>query len=188
MTPSRVQPALFGGLAIGVLTVLPVVNLVNLCCCAWVVSGGLLAAYLLQQNSPTPILSGDGAIVGLMAGAFGAIIGTVLSIPLAMALGPMQLDIFDRVLQSSRDMPPEVRGILEQWRNGMVGGAVMGIGFGITLLFSLCFYSIFGLLGGLIGAAIFKEHASPPPPPPPTGFTPPTFTPPTNLPPPPPVS
>ena len=51
----RLQPALLGGVFIGVLSTLPIINIGNLCCCRWVISGGALAAYLLQQNQPEPI-------------------------------------------------------------------------------------------------------------------------------------
>jgi len=56
-----------------VLSALPIVGAANACCCLWVVSGGLLAAYLLQQDRQQPITAGDGAIVGLLAGISGAI-------------------------------------------------------------------------------------------------------------------
>jgi hypothetical protein len=172
------QPALLGGLAIGVLTSLPVVNIVNLCCCAWVVSSGALSAYMLQQNRQQPLSAGDGALVGLMAGAIGALIGAVISIPIAMAMGPFQLEMMDRVLQGAEDMPPEVRAWFEQWRNGMMSGAAIGVGFVLSVLFSLCLYSVFGLFGGLLGAIMFRKNAPPPPPPPVSGFEPPRFNPP----------
>jgi hypothetical protein len=181
MVPEKLQPALLGGVAIGVLSALPVVNIVNLCCCAWVVAGGALASHLMQQNHPAPINAGDGAIVGLLAGAIGAIVGTVLSVPIAMMMGPFQLQMMERVMQGAQDMPPEVRSIFEQMQGGM-GGAALGIGFIFSLFFSLFFYSIFGLFGGLLGALIFRKDA-PPPPPPSAGFEPPTFNPPPPLPP-----
>ena len=59
MAPAKLQPALLGGVTIGVLSALPVINLAN-CCCAWVLFGGALAAYLMQQNHPEPIMIGDG--------------------------------------------------------------------------------------------------------------------------------
>ena len=181
MSPAKLQPALLGGVAIGVLSALPVVNLVNFCCCAWVVFGGALAVYLMQQNYAAPVTAGDGAVVGLMAGAIGAVIGSLLSIPVALALGPFQAQWVERVLQGTQDMPPEVRSVFEQMRNGMAGGALMGIGFIVSVLFSLCFYSVFGLLGGLLGAVMFRRNTPPPPPPPyaPTGgFDPAPFAPP----------
>ena len=185
MNPAKMQPALLGGVAIGVLSALPVVNFGNFCCCAWVVFGGALAAYLMQQNVPQPVGVGDGALVGLMAGAIGAIVGSVLSIPISMAMGPFQVQLLERVLEGSRDMPPEVREIFEQIRGGgLAGGAMMGAAFIFSLFFTLFFYSVFGLLGGLLGAVIFRKDM-PPPPPSAGGFTPPTFTPPSSFPPPP---
>lgn len=181
MVPEKLQPALLGGVAIGVLSALPVINIVNLCCCAWVVAGGALASHLMQQNHPAPINAGDGAIVGLLAGAIGAMVGTVLSVPIAMMMGPFQLQMMERVMQGAQDMPPEVRSIFEQLQGGM-GGAALGIGFIFSLFFSLFFYSIFGLFGGLLGALIFRKDA-PPPAPPAAGFEPPTFNPPPPLPP-----
>ena len=178
MPPAKLQPALLGGLAIGVLTSLPVVNIVNLCCCAWVVFGGALAAYMMQQNHPAPVNAGDGAIVGLMSGAVGAVIGSIISIPIAMAMGPYQVEMMERILESSRDLPPEVRAWFEQWRSGMMTGAAIGIGFIFSVIFSLVVYSIFGLFGGLLGALMFKKNTPPPPPPPVSGFEPPSFTPP----------
>jgi Family of unknown function (DUF5518) len=188
MNPAKLQAALLGGIAIGVLSALPIVNVVNLCCCAWVVFGGALAAYLMQQNHPAPVSAGDGAIVGLMAGAIGALVFTVLAIPISLALGPFQQQLLERMIESARDMPPELRGMIEQMRDSIGGGAVLGIGFFISLMIYLCMYSVFGLVGGLIGAVMFRKNTPPPPPPPPpsSGFEPPSFTPPPPFPPAPP--
>ena len=75
MDSGRLQPALYGGLFIGVLSALPLVNVGNCCCCLWVVCGGVLAVYLRQQNSPFAVTSAEGALVGLLAGLFGGVIG-----------------------------------------------------------------------------------------------------------------
>ena len=84
------QPALIGGLVAGVLSALPLINFLNACCCLWVVGGGLVAAYLLQERDPNPIQVGDGALVGLMAGVVGAFVNFVLSIPVTLLLAPIQ--------------------------------------------------------------------------------------------------
>jgi hypothetical protein len=165
MSPAKLQPALLAGVAIGVLSSLPLVNLANLCCCAWVLFGGALASYLMQQNHPAPITAGDGAIVGLLAGIVGAVVGTLISIPISMAMGPFQAAMVERVLQSARDMPPEARDILEN----MQTGPAIGVGLFLSFLAMLVAGCFFGLIGGLIGALIFKKDLPPavPPPPPP---------------------
>jgi hypothetical protein len=182
MTPAKLQPALLAGVAIGVLSALPVVNLVNACCCAWVIFGGALAAYLMQQNHPAPITAGDGAIVGLMAGLFGAVVSTLLSIPLTLMMGPFQAQMIERMLESARDLPPEARQVLESMR----GGAAIGIGLIFNFIMMACAGAVFGLVGGILGTLMFKKNEPPPPPPPPAGFQPPSFAPPSSFTPPPP--
>ncbi len=77
-------------------------------------------------------------------------------------MGPFQSQILENVLESSRDLPEEVRQIFEQMQGGLTGGAVMGAAFIFSLFFSLFFYSIFGLLGGLLGATMFRKNMPPP--------------------------
>jgi hypothetical protein len=158
MMNDRLQPALWGGVAIGVLSALPVVNYGNCCCCLWVLLGGGLAAYLRQQNTPYQIQPSEGAIVGLMAGIFGAMIGAVISIPLYLYMGPMQQQAFERVFENNPDVPPELRDFMVRFATGP-GAWVFG------LLFALCIDAVFGTLGGLLGVAIFKKNLPPPPPP-----------------------
>ena len=59
ITTSKTNPVLVGGLVMGVLSALPIISAGNLCCCLWIISGGLVAAYVLQQNQPTPITPAD---------------------------------------------------------------------------------------------------------------------------------
>ena len=55
-----IQAALLGGLFIGVLSALPIINVAN-CCCLWIVTGGLLAARLAQEADPRAIGIGRAA-------------------------------------------------------------------------------------------------------------------------------
>jgi hypothetical protein len=154
----RLQPALWAGLFIGVLSALPLVNAGNCCCCLWVLVGGALAAYLRQQNNPYQIDAAEGAIVGLMAGALGGVVCSLLSIPFQMMAGPMQQQWMERVLSSNPDVTPEMRDMVERLTRS--SGLQL-----IRAIVSVVVFSIFGLLGGLIGVAIFKRHLPPPPPP-----------------------
>jgi uncharacterized membrane protein YeaQ/YmgE (transglycosylase-associated protein family) len=181
----RLQPAFWGGLFIGVLSALPVVNLGNCCCCLWVLVGGGLAAYLRQQNTPYQISSGEGAIVGFIAGVIGALVGTVLAIPLQMLAAGRQQEALERIL-ANPDIPDDIRAWME-W------GFTSSMRWVLGLFIALVVNSVFGLLGGLIGVAIFQKKNLPPPPPPgtidvqPTPYVPPSpGTPPAPPPPPPP--
>jgi hypothetical protein len=143
--PSFAQPALLGGLVMGVLSALPLVNLGNVCCCLWVVSGGVVAAYLFQQNYRDPITLEQGALVGLLAGLAGAGIHFVLSIPIGIVMAPMEQSMMRRVLEMSGPMPPDVRDMFQ------LVGHVVG------LVFMLFVGAIFSTLGGVLGSALFKK-------------------------------
>lgn len=157
MRPDKLQPALYGGLFIGILSALPFVKMANACCCLWVVAGGMLAAYLMQQNYPAPITAGDGAVVGLLSGIFGAVVTVLVMIPIDMVFGPMERRILERFLETAQDMPPELRDMLA---NPRAGAAVMILSFGTSLVAGM----IFATLGGLLGALLFRKTAPPPPP------------------------
>jgi hypothetical protein len=159
------RPAVIGGLVGGVLSALPIIAGANLCCCLWVVTGGLVASYVLHQNQAEPISNGDGALVGLLAGVAGACAYLVVSIPVNLMLRPLQQQMFQRLTETMSNMPPQFQAFA---RSPMAGSARTLIGF----IFMLCVGAIFSTLGGLLGAMIFaKKPAVAPssaPPAPPT--------------------
>ncbi len=158
--PPRLQPAVFGGIFIGVLSALPLVNLAN-CCCLWVIGGGVLAAYLMQQNYPYAVNAADGALVGLLAGALGGVLGALLSVPIEMMMGPLQGRLVERIL-SNPDVPEETRAMIEN----LVARGQSAVMFLVRMVFGAIVGAVFGMLGGLLGVALFKKNEPPPPPPP----------------------
>jgi hypothetical protein len=154
-----------GGVAMGVLSALPIISAGNLCCCLWVVTGGVLAAYLFQQDRTAPITPADGALVGLLAGLVGALVQSLVSIPVDLLIGPFEQTIRQRVLEMGT-LPPEVRDVLERYgRSGVTGGtmgaAIYIIGRLVGLMAGLFIGGMFSTLGGLLGALIFKKQTPP---------------------------
>jgi hypothetical protein len=160
---AMLKPALMGALVMGVLSALPGVSLGNCCCCAWLVTGGLVAAYLLQSGNPQPITLGDGALVGLLAGLFGAVVNLVVSVPVNILTGPIQQQLVRRFADSQPDLPENFRQMLDSMGAGTLSvvGAIMGF------FMMLVLGAIFSSLGGLLGAFFFKKKMAPAPPPPP---------------------
>jgi hypothetical protein len=156
--PGKIQPALYAGVAMGVLSALPLINLGNCLCCLWVIGGGALAAYLMQQNHPYPIESADGALVGLVAGLIGGAICGIIVIPIAMAMAPFQQQILDRITSNS-DVPPEMKTMIENMTRGGVLGAMAIVGIFIRAIV----FAIIAMIGGLLGVALFKRKDLPPP-------------------------
>jgi ABC-type phosphate transport system permease subunit len=167
MAPAKLQPALLGGVTIGVLSALPVINLGN-CCCAWILFGGALSAYLMQQNHPEPIQAGDGAIAGLLAGVTGAFVWVIASVPISLMMAPFQSEMANRMMRDAADMAPELRGIIES----MSAAPAIGIGLIFGFFVMLVISTLFGMIGGLFGALMFKKNQPPvvPPPIPPQVF------------------
>jgi hypothetical protein len=149
----RLQPAFWGGLFIGVLSGLPLINFGNACCCLWVVAGGALAVWLAQANQPYALKTADGALLGLLAG----VIGACIALPISLVFEGWQRGMVLRFLQNTdADIPPNLRDMFENTG----GNALFRIaGFMISLVIN----AVFGLLGGLLGVAVFKKNAPPPP-------------------------
>jgi hypothetical protein len=149
---------LLGGLVTGVLSALPIVSAGNICCCLWVVSGGLLSAYLLQQNRPDPITPSDGAIVGLLAGAIGAVVQFALSIPIGLLIAPMERNMLMRLRELSGSVSPALGDLGGPGALGTILLAVVG------LLFWLIVGSVVSTVAGVVGAALFATRPASLPP------------------------
>jgi len=137
----------------GVLSGLPLISLGNACCCLWVIAGGVVAAYLLQDQQAEPITAGDGAMVGLFAGLFGACVSLVISIPMRLLMAPVQRQVLERISQNG-DLPPQLRVFIASSSFGVVGAI-------FSFVLMLCLGAVFSTIGGLIGAAIFKKKTPP---------------------------
>jgi hypothetical protein len=161
--PSYAQPALIGGVVMGVLSALPLVAAGNLCCCLWIVSGGAIAAYLLQQNQSTPLTPGDGALVGLLAGLVGALVQFLVSIPIGILVAPLERAMLERVIEMAGTMPPEMRDALGRYTgaSGEFSIGLMILRKIAELIFWLFVSAIFSTLGGLLGAMVFRRQAPP---------------------------
>ena len=177
--PSKTQPALLAGLVIGLLWSVPFLNLINLCCCLGVIAGGAFAAWLLIKRSPVlPVSSGDGAVVGLLAGLVGAGVYLVLGIPIGLVFN--QISVVKSIFATlnnpeiNRAMEEAIRNAENQGLAERLVGAL--VGWCITSVISVGFSAI----GGLIGVAMFEKRKGqyPPQAPPSSGGFPPGYAPP----------
>jgi len=150
-------PALVGGGAAGVLTAIPFVNCL---CCIWVIGGGMLAAYLLSKDSPLPLSTGDGAIVGIFAGVVAAVVDTIVSIPFdaMMANAAAIEEAMEMISGYVEEMPLFVTQLLEKLMSGEFYLPFVLLG----LVINAVIFSAFCALGGIIGISLFKKKEAAP--------------------------
>ena len=83
-TPSKLVPALIGGSVVLVISIVPGLN-----CCAWITLIGIVGVFFYWRSLKTEhqISSGEGAIVGLLAGVFGGLFWTLVGYVIIVVLG-----------------------------------------------------------------------------------------------------
>jgi hypothetical protein len=157
----KMKPAIIGGVVIGLLSIIPIISLGNVCCCLWAILGGLLATYLYVKNSTVPAKPGDGAILGALAGAVGGVIIVILGIPIGIVAGGITRELFIRLMESINPSQAEMIRMQMAAGESIVRAIVNGIVLAICVV-------IFSTLGGLLGVPIFEKRKgdglpSPPP-------------------------
>lgn len=172
-SPSMLKATLIGGAVFGLIGAIPCISAINLFCCALVIAGGFLAAYLYSgecKRYGAEFRAGNGAKIGLVAGIFYWIVNSIVQGLLRIVMGEPDLEeVLDQL--ESADVPPEILDMAEQAIEVMGGASGVIIGLGVSLILAL----VFSTIGGLIGGAVFKVAAPPsaPPtssePPPPVG-------------------
>lgn len=156
--PSKLLPALYGGIIMGAISGIPFLSFLNCFCCAGVMLGGLMSVFFyknnLAPNSP-PLTSGDSLQLGLLAGVFGAVIGTLIHVLIMATFGNVAGEALMQILRSMEGtIPPEA---LEQIERSMGESTGLGaLALLSTFFLSIVIDPLFGLLGGLIGYSIFK--------------------------------
>ena len=171
--PTKFRPALIAGLIMGALSATPGLNLINCCCCAGIIIGGVLAAYLHQKEF-TPEMpameSSDAVIVGLLSGIVAAFTVTLVSYLILLSFGPVEQEMMKRLIQkmikrveemgsvpsgSFDQLMEELDKSIAQSKN--VSSALSGLFFGLIV------YPLFAMLGAIIGFRVFRRSSQPNP-------------------------
>src|SRR6185312_174027 len=161
---NKLKPAIIGGIVVGLLSSIPFVNILNICCCFWAILGGVRATYMFIKASPTPVKAGDGAVLGLLAGVVGALIYIVVGIPLGIVMGKTMMSLMSGFMESVNPQQAEIMRAQMDAGQSIVSHILRGLVSAFLLL-------IFSTLGGLLGVPIFeKRKGGPDLPPPPQNF------------------
>ena len=154
---TRTHAVLIGGGFNGVLSALPIIGMANCLCCLWVVGGGVITAWLLQQVQADPLELGEGALGGLLAGVVGAGVYTIVWVPLQLFLGSLGGPgaAFE---MGDVDVPPEMLQMLEAMEQIMSNPPLLAL---MAFFMMLAAGMVFSTVGGLLGAFFFRKAAPP---------------------------
>ena len=144
--------ALLPGIILGELAIIPHVSACNICCFVWVVLGGVLAALLFARENGS-IKTGQGAIVGFIAGLVGAVVcllGSIFSEFIFKSSPTREL----QGLFGTGDLDPMVESVI----SGIFGNPWLMIF--MTFISWILINSVMATLGGLIAGAIIERHIS----------------------------
>lgn len=157
MSQNRMKAIAIGGAAAGVASQVPILNILNVLCCALIVGGAILAVYLaFRGEEATENPYGAGAGIGALSGVVAAVVGTIVSIPVTLIFGNVAAETLQELLENDAI---QLEGAPRQMIESLAGsGDSIGALALITgLVFSLIVNSIFGALGGVLGAAFFRK-------------------------------
>jgi len=147
--PNMLPPALIGGAIAGVLSGIPFLNCL---CCLWIIGGSVLATYLLTKDSPISLTSGDGAIVGALAGIVAAVVDSLVGIP----LHGLNVAVMRRMMERLSEFAEEMPSGWENWIGRTGGGASIAM-FLVGLFISAAIFAALGALGGIVGMSLFGK-------------------------------
>lgn len=153
--PSMLKPAFLGGVTLGVLSALP---LVNCCCLLWIGGGGLLAVYLLRQEFVGEITAGLGAKAGFFAGMIGALFWQILELPISYITSSQRTEKLQELLQN-QNFPAESLQFVEKFLS-LLGDPFNPFVLLIGLVFKAVACGILAMLGGILGAAFWGKPKS----------------------------
>lgn len=171
--PSKQRAVLLGGAIITVISGVPGLSLINCCCCAGIMVGGLMGVYFHRQDfqpGMAPFESSDALVVGLLAGLVGAVGATILGTLFSLLLGGFEAELlggfYDRLLSEltrsgtlTDDMADQLRDQMERsFEESTSFGGIMA-----NLFVAIIVYPVFAMLGGLIGYGIFNKKQTPAP-------------------------
>ena len=112
----------------------------------------------MQQGHPEPITLQDGAVGGFLAGIVGAFVYTIVAVPVQLLMAPIQRRVTQNILDAAREIPPELRGVIESLTSG-ASASIIALMFMFFVM--LVVGMIFSTIGGVLGAFLFRRHPPP---------------------------
>lgn len=151
--PDKNQSILLGGLVVAVLST-SYLSLINMICCLGVIVGAVIAVWHYTETNEITVSGGTGATMGVLAALFGLIVASIINFGL-IKMGIRHDQVFTEWMINAMgdNMPPEQYDAMVEQMNADI---TIGLMLKNTALGAIV-YVIFGAIGGMIGAKMFKK-------------------------------
>ena len=144
-----------GGVITGLASLVPVLNLT---CCLIPFAGAIIAVVIYSSSAPARAISNnDGMAIGAMTGVIATAVYAVLIIPIVYFFGNLVGGFLGPLAAANDQVSRNVQLFIEMIGNNL--GAVLAVLLFFKIVSQLAMSGIFGLLGGLAGAALFRRSA-----------------------------
>lgn len=150
---TRQRSILAGALITGILST-SYFNFINTLCCLGVMLGGAVAVQQFTSQTGTALEAGDGAIMGALSGAGGAVCAAIFEAilrPVGLDSDTISRDFMEEWMQGMEGQPGMSPEMMEQLQTGETGIVFILLGTVVTMVI----YAIFGAIGGALGTSVF---------------------------------
>jgi hypothetical protein len=148
---SKLTPAIWGGLFITIISVVPGLSFINCLCCSGVAGGGVLAVYLHQRSTHSKLTARVGAELGVLTG----LTGTVFSALVIILVYPYTMALQSEITSYINN--PDIEAFLQNIEPELIQRSFIAIAISVSFLINM----LFALIGGLIGVALFGKGRIP---------------------------
>ena len=160
--PSKFTPVLISSFLMVFISIFPVLNILNLLCCAGIIMGGAAGtwSYARQlEKAGQFIQNKDGIMIGLLAGIISAIVYVIYSTTIMMIAkqNPVEL-VYKMTEQWGFSIPPESEKMLRTVYEDYQKNGFSPIMIGVELFSRIVSHCIFGPIGGLLVASMLNKR------------------------------
>jgi hypothetical protein len=158
---NRLIPVLVGSMVMTAISVLPLINFINLFFCAGIIIGGYIGAisYYRQTAGTAHVMTHrDGVLTGILSGILSAVIVSGINIIVLMySKSNPVTESLSMLGEFGKNLPPEVNtqmSKLAEEFNKYGYSPTLAI---FTFISNILIYPLFGAIGGLIGMAVIGK-------------------------------
>ena len=161
-SPNRLMPVIFGALVMTLISTFPLINLINVLCCAGIMLGGFAGVFFYNKqirDTSIELTTKDGGIIGLLSGIISAILvsGINLLMVLFSDVNPIT-EAYALLEKFGQQLPQEVNETMDKFSdefNKYGFSPTLSI---LSLIINLVIYPLFGAIGAMIGVSIIKKR------------------------------